>query len=43
MNKAELEKKRNHLLQELEIIDKDIASLPDTDEKVIDVKSNKSN
>lgn len=42
MNKTELEQKRNHLLQELEIIDKDIASLPDTDEKVIDVKSNKA-
>lgn len=42
MNKTELEQKRNHLLQELEIIDKDIASLPDTDEKVVDVKANKA-
>lgn len=42
MNKTELEQKRNHLLQELEIIDKDIASLSDTDEKVVDVKANKA-
>lgn len=41
MNKAELEQKRNSLLRELEIVDKDIAELPDI-EDVIDVKSNKA-
>ena len=41
MNKAELEQKRNYLLQELENIDKDIASLPDLEEDIIDVKANK--
>lgn len=42
MNKAELEQKRDYLLRELEIVDKDIASLPDLKEDVIDVKANKA-
>lgn len=41
MNKSELEQKRNSLLRELEIVDKDIAELPDI-EDVIDVKANKA-
>lgn len=41
MNKSELEQKRDYLLRELEIVDKDIAELPDI-EDVIDVKANKA-
>lgn len=42
MNKSELEQKRDYLLRELEIVDKDIASIPDFKEDVIDVKANKA-